>query len=145
MKMSSLRTFILIFGLLLFGSCAKKGKKETKLKFTLGALFIADGDAMLWGKNMSNGESFGEIISLAPVERDLSFGQWNFYVTAWGGGENVVPLSGKAICDFKSVMIDDSAGVPEVSFNLENAKCALPAFGPSVNTLTTDIPSTLHY
>lgn len=68
-------------------------------------------------------------------------------MTAWGGGENSKPLQGKTVCDFKSVMIDDSTASPEVAFNLDNGKCANPVFGPSVNTVGTDHPSnpSLHY
>lgn len=106
-------------------------------------MFAADGEAMLWGKNLTNGEAFGKIVSLAPVEIDLSLGQWNFYVTAWGGAGIAAPLAGKTICDFKSVLID-SGSTPEVVFDLTNSKCALGQFGP-VNTVTVNTTEQLHF
>jgi len=117
---------------MLFSSCARKPGKDIDMSFVLGASFGSAGGAMLYGKNLSNGEEFGETVTVqAPFEKFLSFGQWKFWVVAWPGDPSTgSDLTGLARCDFKVADIQSTGGAPEVVFNLSNAGCDSNEFAP---------------
>ncbi|TNF04132.1 MAG: hypothetical protein EP326_01845, partial [Deltaproteobacteria bacterium] len=122
----------------LMSSCARKPGKKLDMSFVLGASFDSAGGAMLYGKNLSNGEEFGDSVTIeAPFEKYLSFGQWKFWVVAWPGDPAAgTQMTGLARCDFKMADLQPAGNAPEVVFNLSNANCDSNEFSPARNNFT---------
>jgi hypothetical protein len=136
MKNIVLLTFIAFS--FLMSSCARKPGKKLDMSFVLGASFDSAGGAMLYGKNLSNGEEFGDSVTIeAPFEKYLSFGQWKFWVVAWPGDPSTgSDMTGLARCDFKAVDLQPVGNTPEVVFNLNNSNCNSNEFSPDRSVFT---------
>jgi hypothetical protein len=153
--MLAMRTFntkillSLTLSLLAFGGfgCAKKGARDTALQFTLSAYFESKGGAMLWGENLSTGESFAHTVSLdSGYNRNLTFGLWKFWVVAWASDQDLNQLTGLTQCDFKSANVNNGSTGLSVTFNLSNLKCKHNEFTPSYTSFdtTSSPPTTRH-
>ncbi|MBT7608832.1 MAG: hypothetical protein HN576_03695, partial [Bacteriovoracaceae bacterium] len=135
----------LTLSFLLFGGfgCAKKGGRDTALQFTLSAYFESKGGAMLWGENLTTGESFAHTVSLdSEYNRNLTFGLWKFWVVAWASDQDLNELTGLTQCDFKSANVNNASTGLSVTFNLSNLKCKHNEFTPTFTSFDTTSPPT---
>ncbi|MGK0367657.1 MAG: hypothetical protein ACI9QD_000795, partial [Thermoproteota archaeon] len=128
----------LLILILLFASCSQKTTTPAKLKVSLGSLVgsaalstYATGGLVVWGSKIgSSGFSFAQTFQ-APFPIDMSIeldnGQWNFYAIAWDGASNLI---GDTRCDNLNNVSLSGADV-DVSFSMNQLKCAGAGFGPS--------------
>ncbi len=119
--------------MLLLVSCGAKKKVPTQLKYTIGAITATDavlGGGMLYGKE-AGGFRFAETVppGAPSVERDVTEGNWEFFMVAWEGPG---PMEGIMRCAATPAPVPIGGDTAEVSLTLSQANCDARFIDPTL-------------